>query len=65
MVERMTNEEWERMAKKQLGVKPNELMPGADGGRNCGECLMERVQVVALDERGVCPKCGTDYGPPK
>ena len=32
--------------------------------RNCGECLMNDVEVVALDPRtGVCPRCGTDYGP--
>lgn len=27
---------------------------------NCGNCLMERVKVVPL-ENGKCPKCGTDY----
>ena len=31
--------------------------------RKCGECLMERVEVVELNERGVCPTCGSDYGP--
>lgn len=29
---------------------------------NCGECLMNKVEVVKLDAEGVCPKCGTDYG---
>lgn len=31
--------------------------------RKCGECLMERVEVVELRLDGVCPSCGTDYGP--
>lgn len=29
-------------------------------GTNCGECLIERVEVVKLVD-GVCPVCGTDY----
>lgn len=31
--------------------------------RNCGECLMNAVEVVALDAQGKCPRCGADYGP--
>jgi hypothetical protein len=31
-------------------------------GRKCGECLMNDVEVVALDEHGVCPRCGANYG---
>lgn len=31
--------------------------------RNCGECLMETVEVVELKADGVCPRCGTNYGP--
>jgi hypothetical protein len=31
--------------------------------RNCGECLMNDVNIVELDETGKCPACGTDYGP--
>jgi len=31
--------------------------------RNCGECLMERVEVIELGPDGVCPTCGTNYGP--
>lgn len=31
--------------------------------RNCGECLMNNVEIVELEEDGVCPRCGTDYGP--
>lgn len=27
---------------------------------NCGECLMEHVEIVPL-VGGVCPKCGADY----
>jgi hypothetical protein len=27
---------------------------------NCGECLMNRAEVVEL-VNGKCPKCGTDY----
>lgn len=27
---------------------------------NCGNCLMEKVEMVTLKD-GVCPKCGTDY----
>jgi hypothetical protein len=27
----------------------------------CGECLMNRVEMVPLDSAGVCPKCGADY----
>jgi len=38
---------------------------GEDGKRNCGECLMDRVEVVELDEHGVCPRCHADYGPDK
>lgn len=33
------------------------------GGLKCGECLMERVEIVALVD-GVCPKCGA-YAVPK
>ncbi len=29
---------------------------------NCGESLMRFAEVVELDERDVCPRCGTDYG---
>lgn len=29
-------------------------------GTNCGNCLMERVEIVVLND-GVCPKCGADY----
>lgn len=25
---------------------------------NCPDCLMERVEIIALDPLGVCPKCG-------
>lgn len=28
---------------------------------NCGNCLMERVEMVKLVD-GECPKCGADYG---
>lgn len=28
---------------------------------NCGNCLSERAQIVALDKDGICPKCKTDY----
>jgi hypothetical protein len=31
--------------------------------RNCGECLFNAVEIVELDANGVCPRCGTDYGP--
>jgi Mu-like prophage protein Com len=31
--------------------------------RNCGECLMTAVEMVALDVTGKCPRCGADYGP--
>lgn len=31
--------------------------------RNCGECLIEAVEVVELPENGVCPRCSTNYGP--
>jgi Zn finger protein HypA/HybF involved in hydrogenase expression len=31
--------------------------------RNCGECLMNTVDVVELDPQGRCPKCGAAYGP--
>lgn len=31
--------------------------------RNCGECLMDAVEVVELAEDGKCPRCGADYGP--
>lgn len=30
--------------------------------RNCGECLMQRVEIHQLDKNGVCPNCGADYG---
>jgi len=31
--------------------------------RNCGECLVNLVEIVRLDENGRCPKCGgADYG---
>jgi hypothetical protein len=33
------------------------------GKRNCGECLMNDVEVVELDAAGKCPRCGADYGP--
>lgn len=29
---------------------------------NCGECLMNDVQVVELGPDGKCPRCKTDYG---
>lgn len=32
---------------------------------NCGECLMNDVEVVVLDKNGICPRCGTNYGAPK
>src|SRR5688572_12826072 len=28
---------------------------------NCGECLMEAVEVVDLDADGTCPRCGGNY----
>lgn len=31
--------------------------------RHCGECLMNDVEIVALDANGKCPRCGADYGP--
>lgn len=31
--------------------------------RNCGECLMNDVEVVELNADGKCPRCGADYGP--
>ena len=31
--------------------------------RNCGECLMNAVEIVELDVNGKCPRCGADYGP--
>ena len=31
--------------------------------RNCGECLMDAVIVQPLDARGICPRCGANYGP--
>lgn len=33
-----------------------------NGARNCGECLMSHVEIVALREDGCCPRCGADYG---
>jgi hypothetical protein len=30
---------------------------------SCGECLWNNVEIVALNERGICPTCGTNYGP--
>jgi hypothetical protein len=30
--------------------------------RNCGECLMDAVEVVELKADGICPRCGADYG---
>lgn len=32
--------------------------------RNCGECLMNDVEVVELAPDGKCPRCGVDYGKP-
>lgn len=31
--------------------------------RNCGECLMDAVEIVELDKDGKCPRCGAAYGP--
>lgn len=31
--------------------------------RNCGECLMNDVEIVQLRGDGKCPRCGADYGP--
>lgn len=28
---------------------------------NCGECLMEAVEVVELEADGTCPRCGGNY----
>lgn len=28
----------------------------------CGECLYHDVEIVELNENGVCPRCGADYG---
>ncbi len=33
-----------------------------DGHPNCGECLLQRMKVVALGPDWVCPECGIDYG---
>lgn len=33
---------------------------GEETPNNCGECLLNRVEVVAL-VNGVCPECGADY----
>jgi hypothetical protein len=30
---------------------------------NCGECLMNDVELVALLPSGACPRCGTQYDP--
>lgn len=30
--------------------------------RNCGECLMDAVEIVQLSPAGVCPRCRADYG---
>jgi hypothetical protein len=30
---------------------------------NCGECLMNHVEVVELLPSGACPRCGTHYDP--
>jgi len=32
---------------------------------NCGECLMEHVQVVPLREDGSCPCCEKNHEQPK
>ena len=31
--------------------------------RNCGECMINRVEIVELDPAGRCNRCGADYGP--
>lgn len=31
--------------------------------RNCGECLMNDVEIVELREDDKCPRCGANYGP--
>lgn len=28
---------------------------------NCGECLMEAIEVVELKPDGTCPRCGGNY----
>lgn len=28
---------------------------------NCGECLINDVEIVPLLNSGLCPRCGTDY----
>ncbi len=31
---------------------------------NCGECLMNKAEMVEISSEGICPSCGTDYGKP-
>lgn len=38
-------------SKKKKYVSPT------PGGSNCGRCLLDFVEIVALGEDGVCPKC--------
>lgn len=40
-------------------LKPSAAGMGEAG--KCGNCLMERVEIVALMADGTCPKCGGNY----
>lgn len=43
----------------EAGVAPAPLQDR----RNCGECLWATQDIEKLGPDGVCPRCGTDYGP--
>lgn len=45
-----------------VAAVPSPYTKPAPVKRSCGECLMERAEVVHLDASGLCPKCGTNYG---
>lgn len=43
-------------------IEPHKPTAPAVPVRNCGECLMDAVEIVQLSPAGVCPRCAADYG---
>jgi len=60
----VTEHHW-RVTEGTFRMVLDPIMLAAVRDTNCGECLHNDVEIVKLDERGKCPRCGTNYGPPE
>lgn len=53
----------DKVRSKPMTKLPKDLPPAQPlSVRHCGECLMNDVEIVQLDAKGICPRCKTDYG---